>query len=321
MKLENIGFYTLTDARASTASATSQLQRCELILTSRCNFKCAYCRSVGGKDISLLQARSIVNLWAKDGLKNIRFSGGEPTLYHGLHDLIVLSKSVGVERIAVSSNGSAPLALYLELYKAGVNDFSISLDADNAEESALMSGCKGAFTTIIENIKVLSALTYVTVGVVLTADNINKTEKIVYFADTLGVSDIRIMPAAQHGTKLPKLDLPLEILNKYPILRYRCNNLSRGHSVRGFDIADTSRCPLVLDDMAVMGDEHYPCIKYMREHGKPIGKVGPCMRAEREKWSLSHNCHQDLICAGNCLDVCRDYNNTWMRLNNKERAV
>jgi len=47
MDLKEIGFYTLSDDRAKQASETSPLQRCELILTARCNFRCPYCRHVG----------------------------------------------------------------------------------------------------------------------------------------------------------------------------------------------------------------------------------------------------------------------------------
>jgi molybdenum cofactor biosynthesis enzyme MoaA len=46
MKLEDIGFYTLSDARAFNSSYNSDLMRCELILTDRCNFKCVYCRGL-----------------------------------------------------------------------------------------------------------------------------------------------------------------------------------------------------------------------------------------------------------------------------------
>ena len=43
MKLEDIGFYTLTDERAANTCKDSRLSRCELILTDVCNFKCPYC--------------------------------------------------------------------------------------------------------------------------------------------------------------------------------------------------------------------------------------------------------------------------------------
>jgi len=85
--------------------------------------------------------------------------------------------------------------------------------------------------------------------------------------------------------------------------------------VRGLCGNDSDRCGLVLDDMAVMGDSHYPCIIYMREGGEPIGKVDGNVRLDRERWSREHNTHQDPICSTNCLDVCADYNNTFRRLN------
>lgn len=311
MKLEEIGFYTLSDARASTVSSSSSLSRCELILTSRCNFRCPYCRSVGGNDIPLKQALKTINLWTDNGLKNIRFSGGEPTLYKNLLSLVNLSVRQNVKRIAISTNGSASCDVYKTLLAAGVNDFSISLDACCAEDGDKMAGGrKGAFEIVIKNIEWLAKVSYVTVGVVLTETNVKRTEQIITFADSLGVSDIRVIPAAQHGTKLPSIKVKKNLLEKYPILAYREHNLKIGMPVRG---NPEKRCALVLDDMAVMGDKHYPCIIYMREGGEPIGTVSKNMRQERKVWSLNHDCTKDEICSKNCLDVCVDYNRKWMQ--------
>ena len=55
MKLEQIGFYTLTEERCAHASSCSPLSRCEIVLSARCNFKCPYCRHVGGRDMSYEQ--------------------------------------------------------------------------------------------------------------------------------------------------------------------------------------------------------------------------------------------------------------------------
>lgn len=314
--LKEIGFYTLSDARARQSSISSPLWRAELILTGRCNFKCPYCRTVGGQDMPIEQALATVNLWCDQGLKNVRFSGGEPTMYKGLVDLVKLAKSRGTERIAISTNGASSMKLYKELLEAGVTDFSISLDACCAEDGDKMAGGrKGAFRRVVNSIRELSKLTYVTVGIVLTPDNKDAAEEIIKFADNLGVSDIRVIPAAQHGVKLPKLEVSSEILAKYPILKYRIENLANGGSVRGLSSTDSRRCGLVLDDMAVMGDKHYPCIIYMREDGQPIGTVGPNMRAEREAWYMMHDSFVDPICSKNCLDVCVDYCNTFAKTN------
>jgi molybdenum cofactor biosynthesis enzyme MoaA len=308
--LREIGFYTLSDERACNASENSQLTRCELVLTARCNFKCPYCRHIGGKDMDYNEAKNIVINWAKEGLQNIRFSGGEPTLYPKICELISLAKELGIKRIAISTNGSATTEIYQSLIDCGVNDFSVSLDACCAEDGDFMAGgIKGSWETVIKNIKWLSQRTYVTVGVVLTDSNVDSVNNIITFADSLGVSDIRIIPAAQNGNKLQSVQVDEKLLAKYPILRYRINNIQQNKSVRGLSDSDSKKCGLVLDDMAICKNKHYPCIIYMRESGKEIGEISENMRKERKSWYDNHNTHLDPICKSNCLDVCIDYNN------------
>ena len=317
-KLKKIGFYTLSDERARTATHTSPLQRCELLVTQRCNFNCPYCRKLEGEELKPETAQAILDLWTADGLVNIRFSGGEPTLWPHLEKAVRYAKVKGVKRIAVSTNGSADWKMYEQLIKAGVNDFSVSLDACCSEGGNAMAGVKGQFRKVTQNIiKLGHCRVYVTVGVVLTDENIGEADKIVEFAHGLGVSDIRIIPAAQHSNTLPEIQDGYKMC--YPILKYRLNNMKEGGTVRGLKDADNHRCPLVLDDMAVWDGHHYPCIVYLREGGAPIGKVSACMRQERFWWYAHHNTHIDHICKSNCLDVCVDYNNRVRELQEIDR--
>lgn len=320
MKLEEIGFYTLSDHRAKTAWVDTPLSRCELILTSRCNLNCTYCRGLRDcdkGDMPVNKAVDVLHHWCREGLRNVRFSGGEPTLYGGLPYLVDVCRRGGVERIAVSTNGTAPLNVYQELIDAGVNDFSISLDSGCCSTSTKMSG--GVNTVLgkaSEAIGWLSKRAYVTTGIVFTEDNISEAESVVRYAHDLGVADIRVIPSAQYNQALNALTgLESEILAAHPILRYRVENISRGNFVRGICSDDYHKCPLALDDMAIAGDSHYPCIIYMREMGAAIGKVSKNMRAERLEWFKRHDTHKDPICRRNCLDVCVDYNNRWRDTN------
>ena len=316
-KLEDIGFYTLTDKRAKELTPTSQLKRCELLITSKCNFKCPYCRGTDSSaDITFEEAKRIVDIWAEDDLENIRFSGGEPTIVPWLLDLIKYTKSKGIKRIAISTNGSAKTELYDELILAGVDDFSISLDACCASTGDMMAGnIAGAWEKVINNIKYISSRTYTTVGVVLTPENINDIEKIIKFASfDLGVSDIRIITSAQWNKPFFKIKVYQVILDSHPILKYRINNIAGNRNVRGIDLIDlkdTHKCPLVLDDMAVKGNHHYPCIIKMREGCEPIGEMtdAKSVRLARFEYFKNHNSYSDEICKKNCLDVCIDHNN------------
>ena len=304
-KLEDIGFYTLSDARAKQCSEKSPLWRCELLLTNRCNFNCPYCRGLQDNDLMFDDAVNILELWITNGLKNIRFSGGEPTLYTRLIELVEICKNNDVEHIALSTNGSADFSLYKDLFDYGINDFSISLDACCSSTSDMMSGTKGYWSKVISNIAALSELTYVTTGIVYDERNEREIIDVIELAHNLGVSDIRIIPAAQYARKMD-ISVRAELLAKYPILKYR---VSGNHKVRGLYNSDTPRCRLVLDDMAVWNNRHYPCIIYLREGGQPIGNVSDKMRHERFLWSENHDSKNDPICLNNCLDVCCEYNN------------
>ena len=264
------------------------------------------------KQMSLDEIKATIDLWCKDEpLENIRVSGGEPTLHHHIKDVVAYAKSKGIKRIAISTNGSNKLELYKELIELGVNDFSISLDGCCAEDITLMSGgVKGAYEAVTSNIRELSKLTYVTVGIVLTPDNVKQAMDTIYFADQLGVADIRVIPSAQFNKPVEALgQLDEAILDRHPILKFRVNQFKNGLHVRGMQPTDSPRCAIVLDDSMVAGTHHWPCVIYYREHGDPIGKVGVNMRHERAEWSASHNRLTDPICSTMCLDVCRQHNN------------
>lgn len=314
MKLEDIGFYTLSDKRAKTASIESPLMRGELLLTDRCNLKCPYCRGLKcglRGNLPFHYVNGIVQHWALHGLENIRFSGGEPTLYDGLSSLVKRSKDCGIKRIAVSTNGTNQPSFYKNLIDAGVNDFSISLDSGCCALGKTMTGGnENAWVKASRSIQELSKLTYVTVGVVFNELNAMEAMQTIKYIDSLNPSDIRILSSAQYNKALYQLTLlPEELLKKYPILKYRINNFKRNRNVRGIKNTDCRKCHLVKDDLAVAGKYHFPCIIYLREGGKPIGETGGSFRQQRNEWFKKHDTHKDPICAKNCLDVCVDYNN------------
>lgn len=324
--LKQIGFYTLSDTRAANASSSSQMKRCEMIITEYCNFSCPYCRGLDAsiygtravKQLSVDEIKRNIDYWCQDvPLENIRFSGGEPTLHRNIVEIVAYAKSKGIKRIAISSNGSNKWELYEKLIAAGCNDFSISLDACCSSEGDKMAGgVYGAWEKVVENIKLISQKTYVTVGVVLTPANIADTVKIVSYAHGLGVSDIRIITAAQWNERIDEFNkIPQDFLDAHPILKYRTENFRNGKDIRGIRDTDAHRCGLVLDDSVIAGDFHFPCVIYMREKGKAVGRVGSDMRKEREEWFKNHDTFTDPICKKNCLDVCVDYNNTFKRLN------
>jgi MoaA/NifB/PqqE/SkfB family radical SAM enzyme len=313
MKLDQIGFYTLTDERASQASDASPMWRGEILLTDRCNYRCVYCQGLPVKnDIPSELAIQVIDIWVADKLKNIRFSGGEPTLYEGLLTLVDRSYRNGVERIAISTNGTASLNYYKELIDAGLNDICISLDAILPSLASKMAGIVNPqWKKVIRNIRELSQLTYVTVSIVFTSENAHDAKEIIRFCSNLGVADIRIVTASHLQSEIVEAisGIDQEVLDVYPILKYRVQNYLKGWNARGIREGDTHRCHLVKDDCVIAGKWHYPCGVYLRERGLPIGAISPKMRDERIAWFHNHDTHGDPICRQYCSDIYVEYNN------------
>jgi hypothetical protein len=145
-------------------------------------------------------------------------------------------------------------------------------------------------------------------------------------ANDLGVSDIRIISAAQESETYFKFSKSVSVFGtgfrkRYPILAYRLENIEENVPVRGLIESDSHRCGLMTDDSMVAGKWHYPCIIHFREGGDPIGEVGPNMRKERIDWLKTHDTHSDPICKKNCLDVCVAYNNRFAKYSGMRKNI
>ena len=116
-------------------------------VTDRCNLRCKYCmpngiECVGHKDIlSFEEIRQIAACGAKLGITKIRLTGGEPLARKGCPQLIRMLKEIpGMEKIAMTTNGTLVRAILPQLVEAGLDEINISLDTLDAEAFAQITG-------------------------------------------------------------------------------------------------------------------------------------------------------------------------------------
>src|SRR3954469_1526047 len=107
-------------------------------VTDRCNFRCVYCMPADGvawlpKDdiLSFEEIADVVRAAIEvHGIRRFKLTGGEPTVRHGLVDLVrILRKIDGIEDLSLTTNGMLLESLAAPLKDAGLDRITISLDS------------------------------------------------------------------------------------------------------------------------------------------------------------------------------------------------
>ncbi|KAA1251809.1 GTP 3',8-cyclase MoaA [Mycobacterium simiae] len=106
-------------------------------LTDRCNLRCSYCMPAGGldwmADFDRLTDDEVVRLVAiavaQLGIREVRFTGGEPLLRRGLESIVArVARLRPRPRISLTSNGIGLTRRAAPLAAAGVDRVNVSLD-------------------------------------------------------------------------------------------------------------------------------------------------------------------------------------------------
>jgi radical SAM protein with 4Fe4S-binding SPASM domain len=154
--------------------------RIDLALTYRCNNNCYYCYTGGPQKVSEFDTigwkRTIDILW-DNGIPQVVFTGGEPTLREDLVELIDHAKEFVTGLI---TNGRKLPGLAQDLIRVDLDYIQVSLESSDAQIHDHMVGVDGAWQETTAGIKAaMSAGLEVITNTTLTKDNIEA------FADTI----------------------------------------------------------------------------------------------------------------------------------------
>jgi GTP 3',8-cyclase len=116
----------------------SSVRVLRISITDRCNFRCVYCMPEGGVawlpkyDILTFEEIADVVKAAIDihGIRRFKLTGGEPTVRHGLVDLVRMLKRIAdVEDLSLTTNGMLLENLAQPMKESGLDRITISLDS------------------------------------------------------------------------------------------------------------------------------------------------------------------------------------------------
>jgi cyclic pyranopterin phosphate synthase len=113
-----------------------------LSVTDRCNYRCVYCmdpdfRYMPKRELlDMAEYVSIVRVCRSLGVRKVRITGGEPTLYPELLPLIKALYALGLDEIAMTTNGSRMTKAAAKQWRgAGLTRLTLSLDSLQPERT------------------------------------------------------------------------------------------------------------------------------------------------------------------------------------------
>jgi cyclic pyranopterin phosphate synthase len=107
-------------------------------VTDRCNFRCVYCMPEDGvrwlPKAHILSFEEIADVVraaiAEHGIRRFKLTGGEPTIRHGIVDLVAMLRRVeGIEDLSLTTNGMLMESLAQPLRDAGLDRVTVSIDS------------------------------------------------------------------------------------------------------------------------------------------------------------------------------------------------
>ncbi len=139
MKQKNKG----DDAGFSHTFGERKFRKLRVSVTDQCNHSCIYCdpglENVPETEINTTEKykpidfflQPILRLYGAGQMEHVHLTGGEPTLYPYLVELVLALKKNGVALVTMTSNGHLLGKMAPSLKKAGLDGINVSLDSLN----------------------------------------------------------------------------------------------------------------------------------------------------------------------------------------------
>lgn len=193
--------------------------RMDLALTYRCNNDCSHCynaRSRRYPEIQVSEWKEVIDKVWDLRIPHIVFTGGEPTLYNGLAELVAYAEELGLIT-GLNTNGRrlANREFLNSLVEAGLDHVQITLESHDPEIHDRMVNAKGAWTETVTGLKnVLESRLYVMTNTTLLTHNKDTIQDTLVFLADLGVPTVGLNAliyagkGAEVGTGLREEELP-----------------------------------------------------------------------------------------------------------------
>lgn len=146
-------------------------------ITERCQLKCQHCCNEhrrDGRELSLDQAKDIVDELHEHSIDKLILTGGDPLMYANVIELIDYAKTKDM-KVSISTNGIMLDLLSEKLKKVKPDKLIIGLDGFSSKSNDVFRGIDGAFNTVMTGInKLKNSGIKIDIHCVITTLNINE---------------------------------------------------------------------------------------------------------------------------------------------------
>jgi organic radical activating enzyme len=168
-----------------------------LEVTSKCNLECVHCYSDSGPDRPLQESMThgdweeALRQASSLGCRRVQFTGGEPTLYPRLPDLLATARALSFEFVEVYTNGMILTDIMKASFLRHKVNLAFSLYAADAEAHEEVTRRRGSFERTLSNIQwALRSRLPVRVAAIETPLNTGQAEAACSMLRQMGVQSV-----------------------------------------------------------------------------------------------------------------------------------
>ena len=157
----------------------SSLEYIKIRVHTHCNYNCDMCMWKDKKDVLKYEiVKKVLDEAHLLNIKVVNFTGGEPTIYYGIRDLVKDAKSKGF-RVSISTNGAIGRRKFEEI-REYIDLVEVSLDSPYSYIHDRIRGVKGAFRRVFNFLRFIRKSGIpCEVNVTLRPDNYKNIYKII----------------------------------------------------------------------------------------------------------------------------------------------
>lgn len=210
-----------------TDSYGRKIEYLRLSVTKRCPLHCVYCKEEtenSDNELSASQLEKVVRAFASCGITKVRLTGGEPLMRNDIAEIAGrISKTDGIRKLALTTNGVRLKEYAKELKKSGVSAINVSLDTLDKEKYKALTGCD-CLPSVLDGIEEAEkcGISQIRINsVLIRGQNDGDAEDLITLAKEkrIDVRFIELMPFSDTGENERLIVKGEEILRRFPYLK------------------------------------------------------------------------------------------------------